>query len=172
MHAVRVILGMILCSCASLMAQHMKDTMKVSSSAFKDSEKIPSKHTCDGKDISPSLQWDTLPLGTEALAIVVDDPDAPSGTFDHWLAWNITPQQTLAEGVHLDHQGTNGFGVSRYRGPCPPRGKPHRYFFKVYALSQKIDLPDGSDKSELEKAMEGLILGQGVLMGTYQRGEQ
>lgn len=170
MQAAKVLFAMFVCSCADVIAIQMRDTMKVSSSAFKEGEKIPTRHTCDGEDISPLLQWDAIPAGTQSLAIIVDDPDAPNGTFDHWVAWNIPPQQTLSEGVHLDHQGTNGFGVSRYRGPCPPRGKPHRYFFKVYALSKKIDLPDSSDKSQLEEAMEGLILGQGVLMGTYQRG--
>jgi Raf kinase inhibitor-like YbhB/YbcL family protein len=144
--------------------------MKMTSSAFENNQNIPSKHTCEGQDVSPALHITDIPTGTKSLAIVVDDPDAPKGTFDHWIAWNI-PANTkdLAEGASVPKQGTNGFSEQRYRGPCPPPGKPHRYFFKLYALDAMIDIPAGSSKKALEQAMEGHILGQTQLVGLYKR---
>lgn len=144
--------------------------MHVESSAFKHSQPIPRKYTCEGEDVSPPLTFNNLPPGTKSLALVVDDPDAPRGTFDHWIVWNIPPTKVLLEeGGKVSKQGKNHFGELRYRGPCPPPGKPHRYFFKVYALDTVIDLEQGSSKEQLEEAMEGHVLSRAELVGTYQR---
>ena len=138
--------------------------------AFKNNDKIPKKYTCEGEDLSPPLQFSDIPQGTVSLSLVVDDPDAPSGTFDHWITWNLPPTKAeLKEGEKGPHQGTNGFGKTGYRGPCPPRGKPHRYFFKLYALDIKVNLSEGSSKEDLEEAMEGHILAETHLIGLYQR---
>ena len=144
--------------------------MKVTSSAFHEGGNIPSKFTCDGGDTSPPLQIAEIPSGAKSLALVVDDPDAPSGLFTHWMVWNISPQtNTVAEGstpkgVH----GTNDFGKSGYGGPCPPSGT-HRYYFKIFALDRELDLPAGTKRSQLEAAMKGHVVGQGELMGRYSR---
>lgn len=146
-------------------------TIKIESQAFKNQQPIPAKYTCDGKDISPPLSFGSLPANTKSLALVVDDPDAPMGVFDHWIVWNISPDtKQLTEGAAVPYEGTNHFGVARYRGPCPPKGKPHHYHFKVYALDILLELIEGSSKTELEAAMKGHILGKGELIGTYQRG--
>ena len=144
--------------------------MKIKSSAFANHQPIPKKYTCEGSDTSPPLEFSDIPAGTKSLAIIVDDPDAPSGTFDHWIAWNISPTTgNLSEGVTLSFQGKNGFGKAHYGGPCPPPGAPHRYFFKLYALDTTLSLSNGITKKELEKAMKGHILEKAELVGTYQR---
>lgn len=144
--------------------------MKLKSSAFEHHQPIPKKYTCDGEDLSPPLQLSDIPSGTKSLALIVDDPDAPRGTFDHWIVWNIPPNTTsLPERFEGPKQGRNHFGDLRYRGPCPPPGKPHRYFFKVYALDTLVDVAKGSSKEQLEAAMEGHILSRAELVGTYQR---
>lgn len=144
--------------------------LQIESSAFTNKEKIPSKYTCEGEDLSPPLKFSGIPSKTKSLSLIVDDPDAPMGTFDHWIAWNLSPSTAeLEEGASVPNEGTNGFGDDRYRGPCPPRGKPHRYFFKLYALDSTLTLKDGSTKAALLKAMEGHILEQAELVGTYQR---
>jgi Raf kinase inhibitor-like YbhB/YbcL family protein len=144
--------------------------MKITSSAFQEGGIIPSKFTCDGADSSPALQIADIPSTAKSLALVVDDPDAPSGLFTHWVVWNISPQTaTVGEGstpkgVH----GTNDFGKSGYGGPCPPSGT-HRYFFKVFALDRELDLPAGAKRSQLDAAMKGHVVAQGELMGRYSR---
>jgi len=144
--------------------------MEISSPAFEQSQPIPQKYTCEGENVSPPLSFEGIPKGTKSLALIVDDPDAPSGTFDHWIAWNLSPQSTvLSEGASAPSNGKNHYGVLEYRGPCPPPGKPHRYFFKVYALDSVLDLPEGSSKAQLEQSMQGHILSQAQLMGTYKR---
>ncbi len=144
--------------------------MKIECSAFQNNQKIPTQYTCDGKDISPPLSFQEIPKGTKSLALIVYDPDAPMGTFDHWIAWNLPPDQMkLSEGGKVPHQGKNGFSETRYRGPCPPRGTSHHYFFKLFALDVLINLPEGSTKGALEEAMEGHVLGQAQLIGLYQR---
>jgi len=144
--------------------------MKIVSSAFKEGEDIPSKYTCDGDDVSPPLEISDLPEGTDVLALVMDDPDAPMGTFIHWLMWNIPKDTTkIEEGV--EPQGAHGrtdFGRTRYGGPCPPSGT-HTYRFKLYALSKKLDLREGATKRELEKAMKGYIIEESVLTSKYRR---
>jgi len=144
--------------------------MKITSSAFKEGGNIPSKFTCDGGDTSPPLQIAEVPSGAKSLALVVDDPDAPSGLFTHWMVWNISPQNnTIAEGstpkgVH----GTNDFGKSGYGGPCPPSGT-HRYYFKIFALDRELELPAGTKRSQLDAAMKGHVIAQGELMARYSR---
>jgi Raf kinase inhibitor-like YbhB/YbcL family protein len=145
-------------------------TMEIKSSAFTEGKPIPQKYTCKGADISPPLIFSNIPSGAKSLALIVDDPDAPSGTFDHWIAWNIPPTTTsLPEGAKLQFQGKNSYSVNHYRGPCPPPGKPHRYFFKIYALDTTFNLPQGITKHQLESAMEGHIFGKSELIGTFQK---
>lgn len=144
--------------------------MKIQSSAFEHNQPIPRKYTCDGEDVSPPLTFADVPKGTKSLALVVDDPDAPFGVFDHWIAWNLPPDtRELSEAARVEKQGRNDFGELRYRGPCPPPGPVHRYRFNVYALDTILDLPEGVSKKQLEKAMEGHILAKGELVGTYKR---
>jgi len=145
--------------------------MKISSSVFENNSKIPSKYTCDGEDINPPLEIKGIPGGTKSLVLIIDDPDAPTGTFLHWLVFNISPDVSLIEKNSLPEaaiQGKNGFGKENYGGPCPPLGE-HRYFFKIYALDKKLDLPSGSKLKEVEKEMEGRILDQSQLIGLYKR---
>ncbi len=146
------------------------------SPAFKEGELIPRKYTCDGPNLSPPLQWQNVPAGTKSLALICDDPDAPAGTWVHWVIFNlpphlsglpenVPPQKELPDG---SLQGKNDFGQIGYGGPCPPYGI-HRYFFKIYALDIKLDLKSGVTKSQLLSSMEGHILSQGQLMGRYGR---
>jgi Raf kinase inhibitor-like YbhB/YbcL family protein len=148
----------------------------VRSASFSDGGAIPSDHTCDGADLSPQLQWQSAPAGTKSFAIVVDDPDAPAD-FTHWLVYNISPgvrdlpqnASTHAAAHQGAAEGTNDFGRSGYGGPCPPRGNPHHYVFRVYALDLLLDLPPGVTRKQLDAAMSGHILAQGQIVGTYQR---
>lgn len=153
-----------------------KMDIKITSTAFKDGGMMPSKYTCDGKNISPPLQWDKVPAETKSIALISDDPDAPMGTWVHWVLFNLPPQRTqlpedfptdeiLADGTR---QGVTCFGTTGYGGPCPPSGT-HRYFFKIYALDIEIDAVSVIDKDELTRKMEGHILAQGQLMGKYKR---
>lgn len=144
--------------------------MHIESPAFEAHQTIPKKFTCEGEDTSPPLTIQDVPKGTKSLALIVDDPDAPSGVFVHWLIWNMDPiSLQIVEGQSFPSQGRNDFGELDYRGPCPPKGKPHRYFFKLYALDTKLDLPAGSSKKQLEETMEGHIIGKAELIGKYQR---
>jgi hypothetical protein len=144
--------------------------MKITSSAFQQGGNIPSKFSCDGPNTNPPLQISDVPSGAKTLVLIVDDPDAPSGLFSHWVVWNISPQiSTIAEGsapkgVH----GTNDFGKSGYGGPCPPSGT-HRYYFKIFALDRDLDLPSGAKRSQLDAAMKGHVVAQGELVGRYSR---
>ena len=144
--------------------------MALASPAFNAGEPIPTKFSCDGEDISPELDWFGIPEGTVSMALIMDDPDAPMGTWVHWVLYNLPMDLSgLREGmtgVGLD--GSNSWGETGYGGPCPPSGT-HRYFFKLYALDTDLDLDPGADKGALEEAMEGHILGQAELMGTYTR---
>jgi Raf kinase inhibitor-like YbhB/YbcL family protein len=145
-------------------------TMKITSSAFQEGGNIPSKFTCDGSDTSPPLQITGVPSEAKSLVLIADDPDAPSGLFTHWLIWNIPPQTnsisegSAPKGVH----GTNDFGKPDYKGPCPPPGT-HRYSFKIYALDRELDLRGGAKRSQLDAAMKGHVVAQGVLVGRYAR---
>jgi Raf kinase inhibitor-like YbhB/YbcL family protein len=149
----------------------------LTTTSFVDGGGIPKRHACDGADISPALNWNDAPAGTQSFALIADDPDAPVGTWTHWTIWNIPSNATgLPEGVPKvgesgdgTRQGRNDFKRIGYGGPCPPPGKPHRYFFKLYALDVKLDLKVGVDRSELEHAMQWHTLSQTGLMGTYGR---
>lgn len=151
--------------------------MNVASSAFPAESMIPSKYSCEGGNISPPLSWTGVPTGTKSLALICDDPDAPGGPFVHWILYNLpagttsltekmatTP--TLPNGAR---QGMNSFDKIGYGGPCPPAGKAHHYFFKVYALDSELPVKAGAKKEEVEQAMEHHILAEGLLMGKYQR---
>jgi Raf kinase inhibitor-like YbhB/YbcL family protein len=143
----------------------------LSSEAFAHGGEIPRHHTCEGEDISPALSWTNPPSGTGTLALVVDDPDAPVGTFTHWLAWNIDPLAGgLGEGESAPVEGTNDFGTRGWSGPCPPHGHgPHRYFFRLHALDGDPDVGPGAAREELERALAGQVLATAELMGTYER---
>jgi Raf kinase inhibitor-like YbhB/YbcL family protein len=144
--------------------------MTISSPAFADEQSIPAKYTCDGSDTIPPLAFASVPPAAKSLALVVDDPDAPGGTFDHWIVWNIPPStSSVAEGqAPPGTTGRSSFGKNAYGGPCPPRGE-HRYFFKLYALASTMNLPPSSGKADLEKAMKGHVIAQAQMMGRYKR---
>jgi len=150
--------------------------IKVVSSAFQEGGMIPADYTCDGKNISPPLSWSGIPEKAVTLALICDDPDAPVGTWVHWVLYNlpasvkelpagVPPEERLASGAV---QGKNDFRKVGYGGPCPPGGT-HRYYFKLYALDKALELKPGAIKKELLKAMEGHILAEGQLMGRYKR---
>lgn len=151
--------------------------ISLSSSAFEDGGIIPARYTADGEDVSPPLAWGAVPAGTRSLALICDDPDAPRGTWVHWVIFNIPPEtrelpeavpaeEVLADGAR---QGRNDFGRIGYGGPAPPPGRAHRYFFKLYALDTVLELEPGATKAQLLEAMKGHILAAGQLMGRYQR---
>lgn len=150
--------------------------LMVKSSAFKEGEMIPKKYTCDGEDISPPLSWEGVPEGTKSIAIICDDPDAPMGTWVHWVLFNLPPgTNTLPEAVPPEavlengaRHGINDFRKLGYGGPCPPSGT-HRYYFKIYALDIVLGLQSGASKADLLKAMEGHVLSEGQIMGRYKR---
>jgi Raf kinase inhibitor-like YbhB/YbcL family protein len=144
---------------------------ELSSDAFADGGDIPGRHTCDGENLSPPLSWSDPPQGTRSLALIVDDPDAPVGTFTHWLAWGIDPAAGgLAEGRSAPAEGQNGFRRQGYAGPCPPPGHGrHRYFFRLHALSAGPELRPGSTREEVERAIDGIVLAVAELVGGYAR---
>ena len=142
--------------------------MKLTSSDFEHMEKIPSKFTGDGQDINPNLEISEIPENAKSLVLIIDDPDAPMGTWDHWLVWNISPKTSLIpENSIPGIQGKNSWGKNDYGGPMPPSGS-HRYFFKLYALDIKLDLSEGTSAEELEKAMQEHILDKAELVGLYR----
>jgi Raf kinase inhibitor-like YbhB/YbcL family protein len=152
-------------------------TFALHTTAFSPGGDIPSKHTCSGADVSPPLSWSDPPARTQALALIMDDPDAPSGTFTHWVLYDLDPKkQELQEGVPKKEQlpggalqGKNDFGKIGYGGPCPPPGKPHRYFFRLYALDGKVSLKPAAARHEVEAAIKGHVLAQAELMGKFRR---
>jgi len=148
---------------------------KLTIHAFADGGLIPKLHTCEGADISPSLEWAGDSATTRGLALIVDDPDAPGGSWNHWLLYDLPPSvRSLAQGYKpgkLGQSGTNDFGRLGYGGPCPPKGHgPHRYFFKLYALDvATLGLPAGARRAQIDKAMRGHILAEAQYMGRYER---
>ena len=144
--------------------------IKITSSTFQEGGNIPSKFTCDGSDTSPPLQITGVPSEAKSLVLIADDPDAPSGLFTHWLVWNIPPQtNSIVEGsAPKGVQGTNDFGKSGYKGPCPPPGT-HRYSFKILALDRELDLQSGAKRSQVDAAIKGHAIAQGELVGRYAR---
>ena len=182
----KLVSGLVICAAAvcvlattgSVMAppeKHRK--MELRSDAFKDGQPIPSRYTCDDRNISPALAWTGAPTGTRSLALIVDDPDSPTGVWTHWVVFNIPGDGSgLAEDATKSKtdnanfiEGSNDFKKIGYGGPCPPAGKLHRYYFKVFALDITLDLPPGASRQAVEAAMTKHILAQGQLMGTYQR---
>lgn len=144
------------------------DTLSVSSQAFNYGAAIPQRYTCDGQNTNPPLDIEHIPQEAISLAIIVDDPDAPIGTWSHWVVWNIPITKHIRENHAHGEEGRNDFMENRYDGPCPHTGL-HHYHFKVYALDTILDLTGNTRQRDLEKAMAGHILGFGELMGTYQR---
>lgn len=153
-----------------------KMSLRLTSSAFQEGGLIPAEYTCAGANVSPPLKWGDVPAETKALALVVDDPDAPRGTWVHWVVYNLpAATRELAAGVPAQvelpgggRQGRNDFGQTAYGGPCPPSGT-HRYYFKLYALNARLDLPPGATKQDLLRAMYGHILDEGQLMGRFKK---
>lgn len=140
----------------------------ITSSVFLHNGMIPAKYTCDGANVNPPLTIKDIPKETKSLVLILDDPDAPSGTWDHWVMWNIPVRTEIGENTIPGTEGMNSFQKIHYGGPCPPSGT-HRYFFKVYALDLRLDIPANSNKAAVEKAMTGHILAQGELIGLYKR---
>lgn len=156
--------------------EEVKMSIKLTSSAFKEGENIPAQYTCDGKNISPPLQWSNIPDSTKSMALIAEDPDAPGGTWIHWVLYDI-PQNVTQLPEHTETgnklkdgaiNGTNSFRNLGYGGPCPPSGT-HHYFFYIYALDTVLNLKPGATKPQLMKAMKGHIIAEGKLMGKYAR---
>ncbi len=180
MLAILIVISPTMIACAREAPAPQKEdemTLSLSSTAFKEGDKIPIKYTCDGQDISPPLAWGEPPQNTQAIALIIDDLDAPGGVFTHWVLFNlpasarllgedIAAQERLQNGAL---QGKNDFGRIGYSGPCPPRGSAHRYLFMLYALDKSLDSKPGASKKQIVDAMKGHILAQGQLTGTYQR---
>ncbi len=151
-------------------------SLQLTSPAFQHAEMIPDRYTCRGQDVSPAVKWSGAPALTMSFALIFDDPDAPMGTWVHWVVYNLPAEQdSLPEGVPVEQQlpggglqGTNSWGRLGYGGPCPPSGT-HRYFFRLYALDTRLELAPGATKSQVVKAMEGHVLEQSELMGRYQK---
>lgn len=151
--------------------------LHLTSTVFAEGRPIPEIHAFENRDLSPALQWSGVPPAAKSLALICDDPDAPMGTWVHWVIYNLPPDITgLPEGVPKSpelpggaKQGVNDYKRAGYGGPCPPPGQPHRYFFKLYALDAKLELKPGLTKPDLLKAMAGHVLAEGQLMGTFQR---
>lgn len=149
----------------------IKETNMKLTTIFADGEKIPSKYTCDGEDLAPELMISDVPNGTKSLVLIVDDPDAPMGTWVHWLLYNIPPNTTKIDNKNLPEglkQGITDFGRIGWGGPCPPYGT-HRYFFKLYALDKDLELPQGAKKPQLEAAIKGHVIEEVQLIGLYKR---
>jgi Raf kinase inhibitor-like YbhB/YbcL family protein len=172
------LLLVVACSTAeSTPAKEGETALSLSSIAFTEGNTIPVKYTCDGQNISPPLEWSDPPQQTQAFTLIVDDPDAPIGTFAHWVIFNIpADSRKLTEGIPAQaqlpsgaQQGENDFGEIGYGGPCPPTGRAHRYQFALYALDQPLDLEAGISRGQLLNAMQSHVLAQGYLSGVYQR---
>jgi len=173
---------LVFCSCKDTGEVNSKETGEemskiiITSKAFKEGGMIPEKYTCNGKDVSPPLAWESVPGEAKSLALICEDPDAPAGTWVHWVLYNLSSGiKEFAENVPTDKtlsngatQGTNDFGNIGYDGPCPPGGT-HRYYFKLYALDTNLGVEAGITKSQLLKSIKGHILAEGQLMGRYER---
>lgn len=161
--------------CASLApCVHAESTMKITSSAFADGTMLPARFTADGANVNPPLHISAVPAAAKSLVLIVDDPDAPAGPWNHWLLWNIAPETAaIAEDAAPKGAiaGKNDFGRTVYLGPSPPSGT-HRYFFRLFALDKIIDLPPGADRVQLDQAMQGHVLASAELIGRYRRSRQ
>lgn len=165
-------LALILLAGASMMEGGEMSELGISSSAFSHMGMIPKKYTCDGEDMVPPLAFENVPEGAKSLALIMDDPDAPAGTWVHWVLWNIPAGASGIEEGSVPpgaYQGKNSWGRNDYGGPCPPSGT-HRYFFKLFALDSMMELPPGSTKEQLESSIAGHVLGKAEIVGLYRRG--
>lgn len=180
------LMAILVCSCSEIkpseaelqittedLMQKNSELFNLLSSAFQNLETIPEIYTCDGKDISPPLNWDLPPSSSQSLVLIMDDPDAPVGTWDHWILFNLPSEMTdLPENITQlppgAKYGSNSWRKNKYGGPCPPGTASHRYYFKIYALDIKLDVEEGSKKSDIEKAMNGHILAYSELIGIYR----
>ncbi len=171
------LLGLVTAVCLETGAQGQSMPFTIRSAAFEARGRIAQVHTCGGRNISPPLSWDNVPEGAKSFALICDDPDAPMGTWVHWVLYGIPASvRFLPEAVPLreqlsdgSRQGKNDFGKTGYGGPCPPRGRPHRYFFRLYALDDVLSLAPGLTKKALLKAIDGHVLAEAHLYGTYGR---
>jgi Raf kinase inhibitor-like YbhB/YbcL family protein len=178
------IVGCLLAALGATLAQQAKSAagggsmgFALTSSAFAAGAEIPQQYTCKGADMSPALSWNGAPANSASFALIMDDPDAPAGTWVHWVIWNVPANaHSLGEAVpkqgQLENgavQGRNSFHKTGYNGPCPPGGATHHYFFRLYALDAKLDLTDGANRASLDLAMKGHILAQTEYMGTFHR---
>lgn len=145
-----------------------KATLKISSPEFDHEHQIPARFTCEGENINPPISINEVPTEAMSLVLIVEDPDAPGGVFDHWVVWNIPPDEQIHENSSAGIQAKNSNGENRYTGPCPPSGA-HRYFFKVYALDSLLELDDDADKKIVEQSLHDHVLAYGELMGIYQK---
>lgn len=145
--------------------------LTVSSTAFADAAAIPPEYTCDGADTQPALTWEHVPEGTQEIVVIVDDPDAPGGSFIHWVLWGLDPDGSIEEGVEPAGaiNGVNGLGQAGWFGPCPPPGGPHNYEFQVIAVSESPDVTEGADADEVRSAITDTTLAEAALVGTYER---
>ena len=149
--------------------------LKLTIRAFEHGKRIPDKHTCDGDDTSPEIRWDEVPDNTVSFALICEDPDAPGTTFTHWIVYNLPADQrqldeTIPVAKNLDNGGIHGkndFGKYGYRGPCPPKGENHRYFFRLYALKRKLDPESARNRNDFYEAIKGHVLDEDGYMGTY-----
>lgn len=167
-------MGWALTACASD-SPKAPSTIQVLSKAFVNGSAIPARFTCDGPNVSPDLAWANVPAGARSLVLICDDPDAPVGTWVHWVLYDLpASEKGLPEGIQAAapsgaRHGQNSWNREGYGGPCPPQGKPHRYFFRLYALDAPLGLSAGATKAQILEAMKGHVLAQGELMGTYAR---
>ncbi len=143
----------------------------VQSVAFANDGHIPAKYTCEGENINPPIEISDMPEETKSLAIILEDPDAPAGVFTHWLLWNVSPNEGIAENTNQGVSGINDFGKTGYGGPCPPSGA-HHYYFKIYALDKELNITAGENKAALLEGMNGHILATGELMGRFKKKNQ
>lgn len=150
------------------MATQVITQLTITCDAFTDGGPIPSKYTCQGENINPELHIGTIPDEAKCLVLIVEDPDAPKGIFTHWVMWNIPLTSVIKENSAPGMQGTNSFGKQQYDGPCPPSGT-HRYYFKVYALSEQLDLQEGASKEDVITAMKEYVISTAELMGRYEK---
>ena len=157
------------CAKQEIQEQAQLSAMRITSPDFSEGSAIPEEFTCDRADISPELNIENLPEDTKSIAIIMDDPDATSGTFNHWISWNIQPANKIEENSSQGISGTNSFKKTGYNGPCPPAGKAHRYIFKVHALDTELDLETTAVKSDLINAMKDHVIAEADLMGIYAR---
>ncbi|MFH1622044.1 MAG: YbhB/YbcL family Raf kinase inhibitor-like protein [Candidatus Omnitrophota bacterium] len=168
--AILIFVFMLAClvSIGNIQAQTGGEDMNISSPEFKHNESIPKKFTCQGQDVNPALKIENIPQGTKSLVLIMDDPDAPMGTWVHWVVFNISVTSKIEEDSIPGEQAMNNFGRKDYGGPCPPSGT-HHYFFKIYALDTTLESSKVTNKATLEKAMQGHVLDQAELIGLYKK---